>query len=51
MDLAAQDGLLRLWHVADEPRVFPFKCEELYAERFEKAQQPNHRLNDICVER
>ncbi|KAL3106170.1 hypothetical protein niasHT_016857 [Heterodera trifolii] len=50
LDLAAQNGLLRLWRVADHPRVFPFKFEEVYATRFEQAQQRNHRLSDVCGE-
>uniref|UniRef100_A0A914HWZ8 Large ribosomal subunit protein mL44 n=1 Tax=Globodera rostochiensis TaxID=31243 RepID=A0A914HWZ8_GLORO len=51
LDLAAQNGLLRLWRVSDQPRVFPFKFEEVYATRFDKAQQTNHRLRDVCGER
>ena len=51
LDLAAQDGLLRIWKVLDEPHVFPFKFEEDYASRFERAQKPNHSLADVCSKR
>lgn len=47
LDLASQNALLRIWKVLDEPRVFPFKCENVYELRFEKAQKANHSLMDI----
>jgi hypothetical protein len=50
LDLAAQNALLSLWRVTDEPRVFPYKLEEVYASRFERAQRQNHSIGDICAE-
>jgi len=49
LDLASQNALLRIWKVLDEPRVFPFKCENVYELRFEKAQKANHSLMDIVA--
>ncbi|KAF7638233.1 Ku domain-containing protein [Meloidogyne graminicola] len=49
LDMAAQNALLKLWKVLDEPRVFPFKFEQIYESRFEKAQRSNHSLKDICA--
>jgi hypothetical protein len=51
LDLASQNALLRLWKVLDEPRVFPFKFDEVYSSRYANAQSPNHSLKDVCSEK